>query len=287
MDEMDLMASSPGASTSKGIKKAGGNIPEGEKKVCLWPTGNGTTCGKTFTKFDSLKRHLAENHKGVRPYACSLCEKTYGRRDYLQRHLKSHNANYAVNLQSASSINASQVVQQVKMPSKNTIILQQGQGGTLQVVSSPSSHQIPPPPPNTNNTGGGGIGGGGGGPSIPFLSLTNSLPQAHKPLGSKICRWVNNDGTVCGKAFSKLDSLRRHVNELHKGVRPFACTSCDKNYGRRDYLDRHMKTHDPDNQKKKFNSINDWSAGNVFVTEDGQEIKKTWRPKAQCTTRAA
>ena len=76
---------------------------------------------------------MAENHKGVRPYACSLCEKTYGRRDYLQRHLKSHNANYAVNLQSASSINASQVVQQVKMPSKNTIILQQGQGGTLQV----------------------------------------------------------------------------------------------------------------------------------------------------------
>ena len=38
-----------------------------------------------------------------------------------------------MNLQSASSINASQVVQQVKMPSKNTIILQQGQGGTLQV----------------------------------------------------------------------------------------------------------------------------------------------------------
>merc|ERR1712223_898716 len=146
INQMDLMASSPGASTSKGIKKAGGNIPEGEKKVCLWPTGNGTTCGKTFTKFDSLKRHLAENHKGVRPYACSLCEKTYGRRDYLQRHLKSHNANYAVNLQSASSINASQVVQKVQVhqphhnsPSKNTIILQQGQGDTLQVVSSNSA----------------------------------------------------------------------------------------------------------------------------------------------------
>ena len=72
----------------------------------------------------------------MRPYACSLCEKTYGRRDYLQRHLKSHNANYAVNLQSASSISASQVVQKVQMPSKNTIILQQGQGGTLQVFNT-------------------------------------------------------------------------------------------------------------------------------------------------------
>ena len=59
------------------------------------------------------------------------------------------------------------------------------------------------------------------------------------------------DNTMCGKAFSKLDSLRRHVNELHKGVRPFACNVCEKNYGRRDYLDRHLRTHDPENQKKK------------------------------------
>ena len=36
-----------------------------EKKVCLWPIGAGTTCGKTFSKFDSLKRHLAETHKGM------------------------------------------------------------------------------------------------------------------------------------------------------------------------------------------------------------------------------
>ena len=87
---------------------------------------------------------MAENHKGVRPYACSLCEKTYGRRDYLQRHLKSHNANYAVNLQSASSISASQVVQKVQMPSKNTIILQQGQGGTLQVkIVNDQDQEIP------------------------------------------------------------------------------------------------------------------------------------------------
>ena len=85
----------------------------------------------------SLNRHLRENHKGVRPYACTLCDKKYGRRDYLQRHLKSHNANYAVNLQSASHINASQVVQKVQVQPQNTksntIILQQGQGGAIQV----------------------------------------------------------------------------------------------------------------------------------------------------------
>jgi hypothetical protein len=48
----------------KKLSGSQGTISEGEKKVCLWPIGAGTTCGKTFTKFDSLKRHLAETHKG-------------------------------------------------------------------------------------------------------------------------------------------------------------------------------------------------------------------------------
>merc|ERR1711935_1110122 len=280
-DDMDIMDGSHGK--LKGHKNI---ATDGEKKICLWPiSANDTSCGKTFTKMDSLKRHIAENHKGVRPFACSLCDKTYGRRDYLQRHLKSHNANYAVNLQSASNISASQVVQKVQVhqphhsqhhsPSKNTIILQQGQGGTLQVVSSNSATHS-----SATQSGSGGSSGGSGHhqPSIPFLSLTNPLPQAHKPLGSKICRWVNNDGTVCGKAFSKLDSLRRHVNELHKGVRPFGCNLCDKNYGRRDYLDRHIRTHDPDNQKKNINKI-DWGTSGILVTEDGQEIKRVIKKK--------
>merc|ERR1719270_2882440 len=117
--------------------------------------------------------------------------------------------------------------------------------------------------------------------SIPFISNLGGLPGTtpHKPSGSKICRWVQNDGTVCGKAFSKLDSLRRHVNELHKGVRPFACNMCDKNYGRRDYLDRHLRTHDPENQKKKSVTGLEWGTTNILVTEDGQEIKRVIRKK--------
>ena len=59
----------------------------------------------------------------------------------------------------------------------------------------------------------------------------------------KTCRWVLDNGTRCGRSFSKVDSLRRHVQELHKGVRPYVCQLCEKSYGRRDYLDRHMKSH--------------------------------------------
>ena len=75
------VTSSPTKGKGKGVGKSSGsasassqlNLSSGsgsgppkndEKKVCLWPMGNGTTCGKTFTKFDSLKRHLQEAHKG-------------------------------------------------------------------------------------------------------------------------------------------------------------------------------------------------------------------------------
>ena len=80
-----------GQEIKKVIKKKRKDIPAEEKKICLWVLDDGTACGKTFTKFDSLKRHVSEAHKGVRPFACTLCGKNYGRRDYLLRHLKSHN----------------------------------------------------------------------------------------------------------------------------------------------------------------------------------------------------
>ena len=77
----------------------------------------------------------------------------------------------------------------------------------------------------------------GGGSSIRIHSNKKRLSD------KKTCRWVLDNGTRCGRSFSKVDSLRRHVQELHKGVRPFVCHLCEKSYGRRDYLERHMKSH--------------------------------------------
>jgi hypothetical protein len=87
----------------------------------------------------------------------------------------------------------------------------------------------------------GGIGlpaSGGGG--LPIQTVRISKKRLDD---KKTCRWVLDNGTLCGKTFSKFDSLRRHVQELHKGVRPHICSLCEKSYGRRDYLDRHLKTH--------------------------------------------
>lgn len=93
------------------------------------------------------------------------------------------------------------------------------------------------------SSGGGGGGGGGNSSGVPMHAMRMSKKRLDD---KKTCRWVLDNGTICGKTFSKFDSLRRHVQELHKGIRPYICSLCEKSYGRRDYLDRHLKTHTAD-----------------------------------------
>ena len=221
-----LMAGDEEPPPPKVPKKKRKDIPAEEKKICLWILEDSTACGKTFTKFDSLKRHVTEAHRGVRPYSCTLCGKTYGRRDYLLRHLKSHNDIEVSNLNIAKVTNN---------PST---------GVSNQTVSAPTPEQlgasasainfnalVPASQPQL---------GGGGSTGAPLKLAQTAKKRASDD--KKTCKWVLENGTVCGRTFSKFDSLRRHVAELHKGMRPFVCELCDKNYGRKDYLDRHIKT---------------------------------------------
>ncbi|XP_076288000.1 uncharacterized protein LOC143212765 isoform X3 [Lasioglossum baleicum] len=53
-----------------------------EKIVCA-------ECGKTFTKKDSFKRHMAV-HTGCKPHSCLICNKPFARRSQLRQHLLIH-----------------------------------------------------------------------------------------------------------------------------------------------------------------------------------------------------
>lgn len=232
-------------------KKKRKDIPPEEKKICLWILEDGTACGKTFTKFDSLKRHVSESHKGIRPYACSMCGKDYGRRDYLLRHLKSHKEVEVSNIKIEKIRNNPS-----NHPANVSNLSNAG------VVTNPTPSSSSSPSPSTSIL-----------PAINFSQLTPHPPttmisaptqiitpikintQTGKLIGGtspkkkamedkKTCKWVLDNGTVCGKTFSKFDSLRRHVAEMHKNIRPYMCEICNKSYGRKDYLDRHMKSHE-------------------------------------------
>lgn len=181
-------------------------------KVCRWVQDDGTICGKAFSKLDSLRRHVNELHKGVRPFACRMCDKNYGRRDYLDRHMKTHDP---------------------ENPKRRSLM----SDGVYEWSSSSGLLAVIKPEPGSDSAAG-------------LTSIDATAPKIIKKKRrdipaeeKKICLWVLEDGTACGKTFTKFDSLKRHVSEGHKNVRPFACSLCGKSYGRRDYLLRHLRSH--------------------------------------------
>ncbi|XP_043099041.1 zinc finger protein 436-like isoform X2 [Puntigrus tetrazona] len=49
--------------------------------------------------------------------------------------------------------------------------------------------------------------------------------------------------TICAKAFSHLNNLRRHEQKLHRGETPHACQECGERFGSRRLLQTHRRDH--------------------------------------------
>ncbi|SCV05114.1 LANO_0H00342g1_1 [Lachancea nothofagi CBS 11611] len=47
----------------------------------------------------------------------------------------------------------------------------------------------------------------------------------------------------CTKAFSRPSQLTEHQETVHRGLKPFRCSKCDKTFARKSHLERHMFSH--------------------------------------------
>ena len=67
------------------------------------------------------------------------------------------------------------------------------------------------------------------------MNLSSNAGNNHNELNSHQCH-------VCQKNLSSKQILRRHINEVHSGIK-YDCEVCGKPFARKTALTRHMKTH--------------------------------------------
>ncbi|ESN94682.1 hypothetical protein HELRODRAFT_107927 [Helobdella robusta] len=70
--------------------------------------------------------------------------------------------------------------------------------------------------------------------------------RRHKHTGGNTCLY-------CGKKYSKLESMREHINDVHRNIKPIKCKLCQESFSYSVALYRHMKKHkgqDKDLNKK-------------------------------------
>lgn len=75
--------------------------------------------------------------------------------------------------------------------------------------------------------------------------------QAKEVRGGIIARDYHCEVEGCDKSFKSQRALTVHTNTTHLNIRPFVCQQCDKTYGYKHLLQRHLQTHEREVEVKK------------------------------------
>ncbi|TIB68371.1 hypothetical protein E3P77_01116 [Wallemia ichthyophaga] len=75
--------------------------------------------------------------------------------------------------------------------------------------------------------------------------------QAKNVKGGLVARDFHCQVQGCDKSFKSHRALTVHINTTHLNIRPFVCLQCDKSYGYKHLLQRHLQTHKKQKDVKK------------------------------------
>ncbi len=217
------------------------------------------TCGKSFTRMDSLKTHIKihilaptvpcdecdkmyrterdlKNHKRIvhvdHTFPCEECGKEFERKEYLTRHIKYlHQDGEPVTCVECGKSFANEI----KLAHHSTV---HTMPATIPCALCPNlfrekvglARHIRQVHPDT-------------------LLTCEICGSKHKNKGNLKAHMKRHSGIkdctcdLCGKGFSTPSVLKRHVEQFHSEKNHFSCDRCEKTFKYQDSLTQHLKGH--------------------------------------------
>ena len=218
-----------------------------------------TICDKHFLKKHTFKNHMAI-HDGTRPYKCSKCDKGFIQKSDMQRHEATHDKDGPLKCGACHEefelpedlemhFNMSEVCQPIACDVcgrafSHTGNLRRHRLTHLKVRPFPCEHCdksfLSQAELNKH---------------LPNHSTEKTIPCPHCDLKFRTKDQLHSHKTrehghemetfkceECDKVFSDTTNYHRHVRISHMKGKPYSCTMCERDFGSRSELQRHMVT---------------------------------------------